>query len=403
MDQLVDKVREVETVSQGYILAPVNSVLEQPRFYQSSQTHAMQLAARRVLAPYMKSVHTLLRQTMPLTRTINLSALRGMYNVKSTSSISLDTSYDDSVAYIHSHERLDCLVYMIRSNRREWFMRLLALEMMTLGHDSARKDYEALLGVVNEMLIVMEQQTKSVLDKMTDVLNSDLYDGVGNTMDDQGTDHRSRTLLNKLASLDKHVRNLQTKIALCRHDTKGNETSYNRINDRFGTMDQDITYILAQWEESKSCLNDMTNNENRKSTPGSTLPSPPSSPGSTIRKRAFFRRSYTDANNTSSLKMPPTHLSLASSTMHLPCDATSSLSSVTLKSIPSSFTPPSPKTFQPQLLTTATDKGLSSPKHLTQYDKEIPAESNTLSHHNYTSASLFGNRHVYRSQAQQKP
>jgi hypothetical protein len=173
MDQLVDKVRDVETISQGYTLAPVNSTVDPPRFHQSSHSYTMQLAARSVLTPYMESVNALLQQTMPLTRSINLSALRGMYNVKSIPS-SFSGCYDDVVASLHSHESLDCLVYKIRSNRREWFMRLLALEMMTLGHDSARRDYEALLGIVNDMMAVMERQTQAVLEKMTDLLNSDL-------------------------------------------------------------------------------------------------------------------------------------------------------------------------------------------------------------------------------------
>lgn len=165
--------RDVETISQGYTLAPVGAALDPPRFHQSSHTHAMQSAARAILTPYMESVNSLLQQTMPLTRSINLSALRGMYNVKSIPS-SFGGCYDDAVASLHSHESLECLVYKIRSNRREWFMRLLALEMMTLGHDSARRDYESLLGIVNDMMAVMEQQTQLALEKMINLLSSDL-------------------------------------------------------------------------------------------------------------------------------------------------------------------------------------------------------------------------------------
>lgn len=87
--------------------------------------------------------------------------------------------------------------------------------------------------------------------------------------------------------------------------TLGNEASFTRMNERFAVMDQDISHLLAQWEESKASLSDLVGSEPKKCASRSSLPSPPSSPGSTIRKRTSLRRSY-------ALSTAPTSLSMAS-------------------------------------------------------------------------------------------
>lgn len=172
MDQLIGKIRDVETISQGYTLTPANSTLEQPRSHQSLQTLGMRHMARSILIPYYKSVTTLLKELKPLTHPSNLTTLRGMYNVKAFSALGEnDIDYESASM---DQEQVDYLVYMIRASRREWFMRLLALEMMTLGHDSARRDYEAMLDKVERMMMDMEQQTKDVTRSMKRAMISDL-------------------------------------------------------------------------------------------------------------------------------------------------------------------------------------------------------------------------------------
>ncbi|ORZ00065.1 hypothetical protein BCR42DRAFT_429873, partial [Absidia repens] len=297
MDQLVDKIHDVETISQGYTLTPANSMLKQPRSHQSPQTIGMQSMARSILVPYFKSVTTLLQKTSPLTHSANLSTLRGMYNVKALSSTPplIDEDDDEGVSASICQEQLDYLVYMIRSTRREWFMRLLALEMMTLGHDSARRDYGTMLDVVEGTMLDMEHYTKLLTKKMKKAMTSDLYNEPMSYMDDKNTDQRSRIVLNKLVLLEKHLRNLQTKIVLCRHDAngvshdKGADQSFNRISDRFGSMEQDISHLLAQWDENKNGLLHVIKDE-RKSSTGSALPSPPTSPAASMNKVENSRR-----------------------------------------------------------------------------------------------------------------
>ncbi|SAM04125.1 hypothetical protein [Absidia glauca] len=296
MDQLIGKIRDVETISQGYTLTPANSALEQPRSHQSPQTLGMRHMARSILIPYYKSVTTLLKELKPLTHPSNLTTLRGMYNVKAFSPLGEDDIDDESTSM--DLEQVDYLVYMIRASRREWFMRLLALEMMTLGHDSARRDYEVMLDIVERMMMDMEQQTKDVTRSMKRAMISDLYDEPEDCMDETMPNQRSRMVLNKLVLLEKHLRNLQTKIVLCRHDAKGisldkgADYSFNRIGDRFGSMEQDISHLLAQWDENKNVLLHIINS--KRSSTSASLPSPPSSPATSIDSvSASSMRSYT--------------------------------------------------------------------------------------------------------------
>ncbi|KAI8328236.1 hypothetical protein BC941DRAFT_477078 [Chlamydoabsidia padenii] len=278
MDQVIDKIRDVETISQGYTLTPANSTLEQPRSHHSPQTRGMQLLARSILIPYYKSITSLLQELAPHTHSINLATLRGMYNVKAP----LTDDDDDSTSM--DEEQVDYLVYMIRTSRREWFMRLLALELMTLGHDSARRDYEMMLDRVERLMIDMEHQTKLVTRNMKKVMISDLYDEPTDYMNETKPNQRSRMVLNKLVLLEKHLRNLQTKIVLCRHDAqgishdKGADYSFNRIGDRFGSMEQDISHLLAQWDENKNVIHNIINSKQSSTL----LPSPPSSPATSI-------------------------------------------------------------------------------------------------------------------------
>lgn len=133
---------------------------------------------------------------------------------------------------------------------------------------------------------------------------------------------RSRMVLNKLVLLEKHLRNLQTKIVLCRHDAKGishdkgryngryyglfnthivcmllssfsgADYSFNRIGDRFGSMEQDISHLLAQWDENKNVLLHIINS--KRASTSAPLPSPPSSPATSIDSIcASSLRSYT--------------------------------------------------------------------------------------------------------------
>ncbi|CAO3580557.1 unnamed protein product [Absidia cylindrospora] len=412
MDQLVDKIHDVETISQGYTLTPANSVLKQPRSHQSPQTIGMQSMARSILVPYFKSVTALLQKTSPLTHSANLSTLRGMYNVKALSSTSplVDEDDDESVAASICQEQLDYLVYMIRSTRREWFMRLLALEMMTLGHDSARRDYGTMLDVVEGTMLDMEHYTKLLTKKMKKAMASDLYNEPINYMDDKNTDQRSRVVLNKLVLLEKHLRNLQTKIVLCRHDAngvshdKGADQSFNRINDRFGSMEQDISHLLAQWDENKNGLLHIIKDE-RKTSTGSALPSPPTSPAASMNKVENSRRPR------ATTPPPATFItSSASSTVPSPSMSLSSASSSSSSSTLSQSTLPHISTSQPALAQPSTSANSTPSSPTTTSSHQLLSVANTPS--NLSSrqswitaaavASFLESRRVYRLQTQQR-
>ncbi|KAI8081332.1 uncharacterized protein BX664DRAFT_340150 [Halteromyces radiatus] len=456
MDQLVDKIRDVETISQGYTLAPANSTLEQPRSHQSQQTIGMQSVARSVLVPYFKSITGLLQQSIPLTHPVNLSTLRGMYNIKALSSSSSPLDMDGIIDDLQDIEstcsgQLDYLVYMIRSRRREWFMHLLALEMMTLGHDSARQDYETLLETVERMMLEMEQQTSLTTKNTKKALLSDLFldyiDGElttsPTTVDEKSPDQRPRIILNKLDLLEKHLRNLQTKIVLCRHDAKGLSYDrgtgfpFERIGERFGSMDQDISYLLAQWDESKNGLFDIISKNERKSTISrASLPSPPSSPAATTSKKKNSLRSLGKVATASTSPPNPTAssssssissvLSASSASNSLASSVSSVLSSPLPTSLPnqrlsstqnespliastssasSSSSSPASNTVSTQTPTTNVEEPWLSPVPK-QNSLSVPTNTTLSSRQSWITAaaiaSFLESRRVYRLQTQQR-
>lgn len=102
-------------------------------------------------------------------------------------------------------------------------------------------------------------------------------------------DPRVNVLLHQYAALEKHVRNIQSKLLLCRQDTRCNQ-SLERIGDRLNMIEQDMTQMLTQWEETTEAYRKL-------SSASQSLPSPPSSPAGSNNSsnKPFMRRSMLTA------------------------------------------------------------------------------------------------------------
>jgi hypothetical protein len=119
------------------------------------------------------------------------------------------------------------------------------------------------------------------------------------------SDGRCITLMHRVSVVEKHMEDIQAKLFLCKQDTKslasGRGTVYKviiytiyitdissilvsnfslkRISKRFSHIDENMSSLLRQWEESKHSLNSLLDDEQLKlKTPFASLPSPPSSP-----------------------------------------------------------------------------------------------------------------------------
>ncbi|CAO3610178.1 unnamed protein product [Cunninghamella blakesleeana] len=298
-DQMMDKLINGNSIANGHSLSPPNhSKLEN---HSSKQSIQIQFMLYTVLLTYFKSMNQLLCELKPLVHSFNLSSLYEMYNVEPISSSITDFQSNidknkDNKDYHHNMDQLDILIYTIYSYRRECFMHLLSLEIMTLGHDSARGDYENLLKKVETIMLEMKDVMVEFSLNMKNILNSKLWmiddniDGDHQSIksfNEKNDENRYQTLLNHLNSLEKQLRNIQTKITLCRQDgnvlvqnNKGSNYSFDRIKTRFRHLEQDISQFQIQWNDSRNNINDICKYERKLSV--ESLPSPPTSPARSI-------------------------------------------------------------------------------------------------------------------------
>ncbi|CAO3625882.1 unnamed protein product [Cunninghamella echinulata] len=294
IDQIMNKLSNGNSIANGNSLSPPNSNLD---YVLSKQTNQIQSMLYQKLLTYFKSMNHLLSQLQPLVHSHNLSTLYDMYNVEPISPTSMDFHLDQQQLQNDDNnnnmdQQLDTLIYMIYSYRRECFMHLLSLKIMTSGHDSARGDYESLLKRVETIMLEMKDRMTGLTFNMKNILNSKLWmidDNIDGDHDyikalnEKNDENRYQNLLNHLNTLEKQLRNIQTKITLCRQDgngflqnNKSSTYSFDRIRTRFNNLEQDISHFQIQWNESKNNINAMYKYERKLSI--ESLPSPPTSP-----------------------------------------------------------------------------------------------------------------------------
>ncbi|KAI9300011.1 hypothetical protein BJ944DRAFT_36323 [Cunninghamella echinulata] len=287
IDQIMNKLINGNSIANGNSLSPPNSNLD---YVLSKQTNQIQSMLYQRLLIYFKSMIHLLSQLQPLVHSHNLSTLYDMYNVEPISSTSMDIHLDqqqlqDNNTNNNINQQLDTLIYMIYSYRRECFMHLLSLKIMTSGHDSARGDYESLLKRVETIMLEMKDRMAGLTLNMKRMIDDNIdgdHDYI-KALNEKNDENRYQNLLNHLNTLEKQLRNIQTKITLCRqdgngflHNNKSSTYSFDRIRTRFNNLEQDISHFQIQWNESKNNVNAMYKYERKLSI--ESLPSPPTSP-----------------------------------------------------------------------------------------------------------------------------
>ncbi|KAI8072876.1 hypothetical protein BC940DRAFT_291836 [Gongronella butleri] len=283
LDQLTSHMRYVDMMAQGYSLFPGKTSLQAPPRHQSRLVDEWLAELHALLHPYAAFVAALLQQSKPLTHPTNLASLQDMYSQTISSDLaSIDS--DDMENTVQSQplqlDHLELLIHAIHTRRRQWFMHLLALEIMTRGHDSARSDYDAKLAAVEHMMLDMRDKTAQLVFEIKTFLASDrLQDYLAEAQHQDELAprqaHRSRMINSKLDNLEKQIWQLRTKLILCRHEAKRpGVLSLERLNDRYTTMDSDLSQLRMLWDDNKATLQEILRTERNEAT----LPSPPYSP-----------------------------------------------------------------------------------------------------------------------------
>ncbi|KAI7885363.1 hypothetical protein K492DRAFT_171877 [Lichtheimia hyalospora FSU 10163] len=282
--RIIDQSRQLNAIYQGDTLAPPDDIssASSPTTPITASSSRRVADTRRALTHIFNSqwAHWLsaLRRLESFSHQGNLSRFRDMYNI-------IPVAHQQNGS---TEEQM----HVIHWKRRECLVHLLALDVMTLEHDSDRLDYESHWEVVIKVMGNLVNEYKRHVPTLREHLisSTEVYED-DDERPTRPADPRVNVLLHQYAALEKHVRNIQSKLLLCRQDTRCNQQnqSLERIGDRLGMIEQDITQMLTQWEETTEAYRKL-------SSASHSLPSPPSSPaGSNNSNKPLMRRSMLTA------------------------------------------------------------------------------------------------------------
>src|SRR5438067_1385547 len=139
-------IQEIELISRGYRLSmPLSPIT---RIEQNSKNRRC-LALRKIVYDILKnaldSYKNSIKDLQPVVSQNNLTIMYNMYNINSCSENEIEEEDDDDEQVENdklSLENLKQCFQKMHSKRRECLCHLLALDVMTTGRDSNRRDYE---------------------------------------------------------------------------------------------------------------------------------------------------------------------------------------------------------------------------------------------------------------------
>lgn len=163
-------IQEIELVSRGYRLSmPLSPV---SRIEQTSKARRC-IALRSRLSSILRRAFIIYEEAIiDLVGHVDkngVSRLYDMYNVRSVASLSA-VEHDDET----SLEFLRALAQLMHTKRRECMMQFLALNIVSEGHDSVRRDYESSWRAVTTVLGNVETETISFVNQILDALDTEL-------------------------------------------------------------------------------------------------------------------------------------------------------------------------------------------------------------------------------------
>lgn len=306
---LLDKLHWLDLISQGYTLAPA------PAYITLSEPSRRSMEIRRLLAHEFRTqsqkYSTFTDCMDALSHQDNLIRFRTLYNVERVPTYAADF---ESVKV--SIEKLENMATIVHWKRRECVIHLLALDVMTADHDSTRSDYEQQW----DSAIRIMRELVSECQRFAELLDRQLEHGMYHVClwqkracnltihvvcaelvpeyNDGGTEHpdqRTQALVRRYTALEKQMQQIRGKMLLCRQDTvlinpnpgsvASSNYAFDRISERFSSIEQDLSHLTMQWDEIKSTFeslrqqdNDEQEHTNAALSNNTMLPSPPLSP-----------------------------------------------------------------------------------------------------------------------------
>ncbi|KAF0410560.1 Mysoin-binding motif of peroxisomes-domain-containing protein [Gigaspora margarita] len=260
-------IQEIELVSRGYRLSMPLSPIS--RIEQSSKNRRCGMLREIVYSILQEAFMSYRDAMIAMSSEIlkeNLAIMYNMYNIiPRPEGDEWDLKEEDILALEH----LKHCFQKVHTKRRELLCHFLALDVMTPGRDSGRRDYEHHWATVNEYLDNLGTITGLYLDKIIAASANELspkQDFLSQQTSQTITNKQLMTYLHRIASIEQHIRGVQAKLYICNEDarkyyeTEGvvvSEDERKQLMNQYESISQDFTYMFQEWEDGKKALKDV--------------------------------------------------------------------------------------------------------------------------------------------------
>ncbi|CAG8553195.1 8393_t:CDS:2 [Funneliformis mosseae] len=237
MNKALIMIQEIELVSRGYRLSmPLSPISRIEQNSKNRRCLALRETVYNILQEAFLTYRNAIVVMQPEISKHNLNIMYNMYNI-------IPSNEDDEWIMeeendMHSLEILKLCFQKMHAKRRECLCHFLALDVMTPGRDSHRRDYESHWAAVNNHLNNLSIVTGLFLERVIVASASELYSIPSPKQDFMSqpspaiiTNKSLKSYLHRLACVEQHIRGVQAKLYICNED--------------------------AQWEEGKKVLKEM--------------------------------------------------------------------------------------------------------------------------------------------------
>ncbi|CAG8495420.1 8360_t:CDS:2 [Dentiscutata erythropus] len=260
-------IQEIELVSRGYRLSmPLSPISRIEQTSKNRRCGMLREIVYNILQEAFISYHDAMIAMNSEILKENLAIMYNMYNIiPRPEGDEWDSKEEDILALEH----LKHCFQKVHTKRRELLCHFLALDVMTPGRDSGRRDYEHHWATVNEHLDNLGTITGLYLDKIIAATANELspkQDFLSQQASQTITNKQLMTYLHRLASIEHHIRGVQAKLYICNEDARKyyeteevvvSEDERKHLMNQYESISKDFTYMFQEWEDGKKALKDV--------------------------------------------------------------------------------------------------------------------------------------------------
>ncbi|CAG8753514.1 11902_t:CDS:10, partial [Racocetra persica] len=260
-------IQEIELVSRGYRLSmPLSPISRIEQSSKNRRCSMLREIVHNILQEAFISYQDAIVAMSSESLKENLAIMYNMYNIIPCLESDEWNSKEEDVL---SLENLKQCFQKVHTKRRELLCHFLALDVMTPGRDSGRRDYEHHWATVNEHLDNLGTITGLYLDQIIAASTNELapkQDFLLQQTSQTIPNKQLVTYLHRLASIEQHVRGVQAKLYICNEDARKfyeteevvvSEDERKHLMNQYESISKDFTYMFQEWEDGKKALKDI--------------------------------------------------------------------------------------------------------------------------------------------------